>query len=182
MRLLETRPDRVSAGALLIRMMVGAVFLTEGLQKFMFPSARGAGRFEAMGFPAPEVLGSLVGAFETICGLLLLLGLLTRVAAVPLLVIMVVAIATTKIPILLGHDLGPFVVRELSTYGFWSMAHEMRTDWAMLLGSLFLILVGGGAWSLDARLRAARTEAPRAGMPSTAGGARTDEGGHPRSS
>jgi uncharacterized membrane protein YphA (DoxX/SURF4 family) len=87
-------------------------------------------------------------------GLLLLCGLLTRVAAVPILVIMVVAIVTTKIPILLGHDLGPFAVRELSTYGFWSMAHEMRTDWAMLLGSLFLILMGGGAWSLDTSLRA----------------------------
>ncbi|MEX0599784.1 MAG: DoxX family protein, partial [Rhodothermales bacterium] len=98
----------------------------------------------------PEFLGYFVGAFETVCGLLILFGFLTRFAAVPTFAIMLVAIVTTKIPVLLGHGFGPFGVRDAPFYGFLSMAHEMRTDWAMLLGSLFLILVGSGAYSLDA--------------------------------
>lgn len=154
--LTTSTPQAAWHGVLLIRLMVGAVFLTEGLQKFIYPATRGPGRFEGMGFPNPEFWGYFVGGFESVCGALLLVGLLTRLAAVPTLVIMLVAIVTTKVPILLGHGFGPFGVRELSSYGFWSMAHEMRTDWAMLLGSLFLIIAGGGAWSLDARLRSRR--------------------------
>lgn len=143
-------PSRAWHATLLIRLMVGAVFLAEGLQKFIYPDMRGPGRFEGMGFPNPEFWGYFVGTFETICGALVLAGLLTRLAAIPLLIIMLTAIIVTKIPILFGHGFGPFEVRELSQYGFWSMAHEMRTDWAMLLGSLFLLIVGGGPWSLDA--------------------------------
>ena len=98
--------------------------------------------------------------FEIACGILVLLGLATRFAAVPLTVIMVMAILSTKIPILIGDDLWGFRVREMSTYGFWSMAHETRTDFAMLLGSLFLLIVGAGKWSVDAVLtrRGARAE------------------------
>jgi uncharacterized membrane protein YphA (DoxX/SURF4 family) len=127
------------AAVILIRLMVGAVFLSEGTQKFLFPAEVGAGRFAEIGLPMPEALGSLVGGFEIACGALVLMGLLTRVAAVPLIVIMLTAIGTTKLPILLDQ-------------GFWKMAHESRTDWSMLLGSLFLLIVGGGQWSLDAFL------------------------------
>ncbi len=134
---------------LLIRLMVGGVFLSEGIQKFLYPAARGAGRFEKIGMPAPEFLGYTVGTFEVACGILILIGLLTRLAAVPIAVTMVVAIVSTKIPILLGHGFWGFHVREMSSYGFWSMAHEARTDWSMLLGSIFLLIVGGGRWSLD---------------------------------
>ena len=141
---------------ILIRLMVGAVFVSEGLQKFLYPAARGAGRFEKIGMPAPEFLGYMVGTFEVVCGLMILIGLLTRLAAVPTAAIMIVAIVSTKVPILLGHGFWGFQLRELSTYGFWSMAHEARTDFSMLLGSLFLILVGGGAWSLDASILRAR--------------------------
>jgi len=149
--------DRIVASdapraALLVPGMVGAVFLLEGLQKFIEPALRGPGRFEKMGFPHPELLGYLLGSFETLCGALVLVGLLTRLAAVPLVVIMLVAIVTTKLPILLGHGFGPFAVRELPVYGFLAMAHEMRTDWAMLLGALFLLWVGAGPWSLDRRI------------------------------
>lgn len=147
---IATKDRRVSLGILLIRLMVGAVFLTEGIQKFLYPAARGAGRFEKMGFPMPEATAGLVGVTETVAGALLLLGLFTRWSAVPILVIMSVAIVTTKVPILLGHGFWGFKVRELSQYGFLSMAHEMRTDWAMWLGSLFLILLGGGRYALDA--------------------------------
>jgi putative oxidoreductase len=127
------------AAVILIRLLVGAVFVSEGIQKFLFPEAQGVDRFSKIGIPNPEIMAPFVAIFETSCGALLLLGLLTRLAAIPLIVVMLVAISTTKVPILLEK-------------GFWNMAHEARTDWAMLLGSVFLLIVGAGAWSLDARI------------------------------
>jgi putative oxidoreductase len=127
------------AATLLIRLMVGAVFLSEGIQKFLFPADIGAGRFEKIGFANPEVVAQFVACFEIACGALVLLGLATRFAAIPLIVIMLTAIVTTKIPI-------------LQQSGFWKMAHEARTDWAMLLGAIFLLLVGAGPFSVDDRL------------------------------
>lgn len=124
----------------LIRLMVGTVFLSEGIQKFLFPAEVGSGRFANIGLPSPEILGPLVGGFEIACGTLVLLGLFTRLAVIPLLTIMAVAIYSTKIPILLKS-------------GFWRMAHDSRTDFAMTLGALFLLVVGAGAWSLDAWLQ-----------------------------
>lgn len=125
-----------SSTTIIIRIMVGIVFLSEGIQKFIFPAIRGAGRFEKIGLPSPEFMGSFVGTFEIICGLLILLGLLTRFVSIPTLLIMFVAIATTKVEI-------------LTSDGFWEMMHASRTDWAMLLGSMFLIIKGGGKFSLD---------------------------------
>ena len=140
----------------LVRLLVGAVFLSEGLQKFLFPAALGVGRFAKIGIPWPEVTAPFVGVFEIGCGLLVLLGLATRLAAIPLLIDMLVAIATTKLPMLV-------------TSGFWAMAHEARTDWSMLLGALYLLVVGGGPWSVDARLmRKARDHVTEA-MPRTSG-------------
>jgi putative oxidoreductase len=136
------------ASVILIRLLVGAVFLTEGIQKFLYPAELGAGRFAKIGLPSPEVLGPLVGGFEVVCGALVILGLFTRLAAIPLLTIISVAIWTTKVPLLKG--------------GFWKMAHEARTDYAMLLGSLFLLIVGAGLWSLDARQRTTKAKAPEA--------------------
>jgi putative oxidoreductase len=134
---------------LIIRIMTGLVFLSEGIQKFIYPTLRGAGRFERMGFPDPEFTASFVGVFETLCGIALLTGLLTRPAALAMIINMTVAIVVTKIPIAFAESFGPFVLRDLKIYGFWSMAHEMRTDFAMWLGSLFLLIKGGGRWSLD---------------------------------
>lgn len=136
---------------LLIRLAVGGIFLSEGIQKFLYPGDLGAGRFAKMGFAGAEWLAPFVGCFEILCGALILAGLATRLASIPITIIMTVAILTTKIPILLGRDLGPFKVRQLDEYGFWSMAHEMRTDFAMLTGALFLLWVGGGLWSADGR-------------------------------
>jgi uncharacterized membrane protein YphA (DoxX/SURF4 family) len=141
------------AAVILIRFVVGAVFLSEGIQKFLFPAENGVGRFARIGIPAPEVMAPFVGIVEIICGALILIGLLTRLAAIPLIIDMLVAILSTKIPILLGHGFWGFSLRTLPYYGFWGMAHEARTDFAMLLGALFLLIVGAGAWSLDARLR-----------------------------
>lgn len=140
------------ACVILIRLMVGLVFVSEGIQKFTYPGDVGVGRFEKIGLAAPEVLAYFVACFEIACGALVTLGLFTRLAAIPLIVIMLTAIVTTKLPILVGHDLWGFHVRDLSRYGFWSMAHAARTDWAMLLGSVFLLIVGGGPWSMDDRL------------------------------
>jgi putative oxidoreductase len=128
-----------SKTTILIRLMIGLVFLSEGIQKFLFPAIRGAGRFEKIGLPSPEFLGSFVGSFEIVCGAMILLGLFTRLASIPLIIIMLVAIATTKAEVLTNE-------------GFWVMMHGSRTDWAMLLGSIFLLIKGGGLWSVDRKL------------------------------
>jgi uncharacterized membrane protein YphA (DoxX/SURF4 family) len=139
---------------LLIRLVVGAVFLSEGIQKFLFPNELGAGRFIKIGIPAPQVTAPFVGAVEIICGVLIILGLLTRLAAILLIINISVALISTKLPILLGHGFWRFGLGKLPSYGFWSMAHEARVDFAMLLGSIFLMIVGGGARSVDAMLAA----------------------------
>ena len=141
---------------LIIRLMTGLVFLSEGIQKFLFPEMYGPGRFAAMGFPDAAFWAWLVATFEVLCGILLPLGLAVRAAALAMLVNMTVAIVVTKIPIALGESFGPFVLRELKSYGFWSMAHEMRTDFTLWLGSLFLLIKGGGRWSFDRKVISAR--------------------------
>src|SRR5439155_19570021 len=116
------------ASVVLIRLAVGAVFLTEGIQKFLFPNDLGVGRFVKIGIPAPQVMAPFDGVFEIVCGALILLGLLTRLAAIPLIIDMLVSISTTKFPILLGHGIWRLSVSKLPSYGFWSMAHEARVD------------------------------------------------------
>ena len=137
------------AATILIRFIVGPVFLSEGIQKFMYPDVNGVGRFAKIGIPSPEVMAPFLGVVEIVCGALITLGLLTRIAAVPLIINMLVAIFTTKIPILLGYGFWGFSLRNVPYHGFWGMAHETRTDWAMLLGSIFLLIVGAGRISLD---------------------------------
>jgi len=124
---------------ILIRLLVGAVFLSEGIQKFLFPAALGVGRFTKIGIPAPQFFAPFVGVVEIVCGTLLIIGLVTRLAAIPLIIDISVAIITTKIPM-------------LSTASFWSMAHEARTDYCMFLGLVFLLLVGSGPFSIDRRI------------------------------
>ncbi len=149
---------------ILIRIVTGGIFLSEGIQKFLFPNDLGVGRFIKIGIPAPQVMAPFVGVVEIVGGSLIILGLLTRLAAFLLIIDMFVALISTKIPILLGHGFWRFSLSKLPSYGFWSMAHEARADLAMLLGSIFLLIVGAGAWSLDARLaanRLQRDEKPR---------------------
>ncbi|MEX0936939.1 MAG: DoxX family protein [Pirellulales bacterium] len=130
---------RAPASTILIRLMVRLVFFSEGIQKFLYPEVRGVGRFIKIGLPEPEFLAYFVAVFEVSCGLLIILGLLTRLAVVPTITIMLVAIFTTKLPM-------------LATDGFWEMAHAARTDFSMLCGSLFLLIVGGGRLSVDGRV------------------------------
>jgi len=121
---------------ILVRLIVGLTFLTEGIQKYLFPELLGPGRFLKIGFANPEFWAYFTGAFEIICGMLVLIGLFTRIAAIPLLIIMIVAFITTKWPILVDK-------------GFWPMAHEYRTDFAMTLLLIYLFISGSGRWSLD---------------------------------
>jgi uncharacterized membrane protein YphA (DoxX/SURF4 family) len=116
--------------------MVGLVFLSEGIQKFLFPDAIGAGRFAKIGIPYPQFLGPFVGVIEITCGFLLIIGLMTRLASVPLLIVILTAIYATKIPI-------------LANKGFWAAAHEGRADFCMLMGLLFLLIYGAGKYSAD---------------------------------
>ena len=141
------------AGAnILIRLAVGGVFLNEGILKFLYPVAQASGRFAKIGIPHPEFFGPFVATVETVCGAMLILGLLTRPAAIALFIDISVAIFTTKIPVLLGHGFLGFSLMKLDHYGFLSMVHEARTDFSMWLGLLFLLLTGPGRWSVDARL------------------------------
>jgi putative oxidoreductase len=123
----------------LIRLPVGLIFLTQGMLKFIDPNM-GVVRFTRIGFPHPYFTAHFVGSFEIICGGLVVLGLWTRAASVPLLIIITTAIATTKIPELFHAN-----------QGLWYMVSDARTDFAMFCSLLFLILQGGGAWALDAR-------------------------------
>ena len=126
------------SATLLVRAAVGLIFLSEGIQKFLFQDALGVGRFMKIGIPMSGVMAPFVGIVEIACGTLMVVGLFTRLVSLPLIIDMLVAIATTKMPILMKS-------------GFWAMAHEARTDFAMLLACIFLMLVGAGPVSLDAR-------------------------------
>ncbi len=144
-------PTRASGWTILIRLLVGlVVFFPEGVQKLIFPELLGAGRFAHIGIPFPDEMGPFVGVVEITCGALIIFGLFTHLATLPLIVVMIVAIVSTKIPMLLGHDLWIFHTPKLARYGFWSMAHEARADFTMLLALLYLLIEGAGQWSLDA--------------------------------
>lgn len=134
------------AAVIAIRLLVGGVFFLEGIKKFLFVEQWGADRFARIGIPGPQIMGPFVGAVEIVCGLLLLAGLFTRIASLVLLIDISVAIASTKIPLLLKS-------------GFWPAEAEARTDYSMLMGLVFLLIVGAGAWSLDARLNSS-TDSP----------------------
>ncbi len=133
-KIVETNAPRATV---LVRLLVGCVFLSEGIQKFLFSQSLGVGRFVKIGIPAPEFFAPFVGVVEIVGGFLLIIGLLTRLAAIPLIIDISVAILTTKFPM-------------LAKSGFWATAHEARVDFCMLLGSLFLLIVGAGPSSADA--------------------------------
>ena len=121
------------------RLTVGLIFLSEGIQKFLYPDSVGIGRFIKIGFSHPDFWAYFTACFEIVCGILIVAGFLTRLAAMPLLIIMITAFVTTKWPILVDK-------------GFWPMAHEYRTDFAMTMLLLFLLKYGGGTLSADLKL------------------------------
>lgn len=128
-----------STPSLLIRLTAGLIFLSEGLQKYITPEATGTGRFIKIGFSNAAFWAYFTGSFEIVCGILLIIGLLTRLAAIPLLIIMLVAFISTKIPV-------------FTDKGFWSFAHEYRTDFAMTMLLIYLLLYGGGNYSIDKKI------------------------------
>ena len=131
-------PYGAPSATIFIRLSVGLIFLTQGLLKYIDPHL-GVNRFAHIGLPYPDFTAHFVGAFEILGGLLLLLGLLTRVACIPLLIIIITAILSTKIPELTRP-----------AQGFWFMVSDARTDFAMLMSLIFLFIAGAGTISLDA--------------------------------
>ena len=128
--------------AFLIRLTVGLIFLTEGIQKYLFPELLGTGRFLTIGFSHPAFWAYFTGTFEIICGFLIVIGLITRVASIPLIIIMITALISTKIPILVHK-------------GVWPWTHEYRTDFAMTLLLVYLLIYGAGRWSVDSKIEGA---------------------------
>jgi len=147
-RCMKTEAKPAPNAVIVIRLLVGWVFVSEGIQKFLFADALGSGRFERIGIPAPHVLAPFVGLVEVLCGILIILGVFTRLATIPLLIDISVAIISTKIPILLGRNLWRFIAPK-PPYGIWVMLHEARVDFSMFLGLVFILIVGPGRWSFD---------------------------------
>jgi uncharacterized membrane protein YphA (DoxX/SURF4 family) len=153
---LSSPPPNAPKATILLRVMAGSVFLWEGILKFVYVN-QGVGRFTKLGFPLPDFTASFVGGLEMVGGLLILLGLGTRFVAVPFLIEMVVAMLSTKIGIYLGTSPLPLPVSPPVT-GFWAVLHEVRSEYAQLLTTAFLLWAGPGPWSIDARWAHPQTE------------------------
>jgi putative oxidoreductase len=150
------------AATVLIRIVVGGIFLTEGIQKFVYPADLGAGRFAKIGIPLSGIMGPFDGVIEIVCGALVILGLFARLAALLLLIDISVAILSTKVPIVLGNSFWGFSLPKLPRYGLLAMMHEARTDLAMWFSLVFLLIVGAGKkLSLDAGLAGCESEETR---------------------
>lgn len=143
-------PLTAPAATLIMRLMVGGVFLWEGILKFVYAN-QGVGRFTKLGFPLPELTADFVGSLEIVGGILLLLGLFTRAIAIPFIVEMLVAMLTTKIALYLGTSPLPLPASP-PKIGAWAVLHEIRSEYAQMLTCVFLLAVGPGPWSLDAWL------------------------------
>jgi putative oxidoreductase len=155
--LMNPPPDG-PASTLLLRLMAGGVFLWEGVMKFVFVSL-GVGRFTKLGMPFPHFTADFVGYLEIVGGLLLLSGLMTRLIAIPFIIEMIVAILSTKISMYLGTSPLPLPPSPPQV-GMWAVLHEVRSEYAQLLTSAFLLINGPGKWSLDALLQRNRSAKP----------------------
>ncbi len=140
---------------LILRLMAGGVFFWEGILKFVFPN-QGVGRFTKLGFPIPYITADFVATLEIVGGLCLILGILTRLSALIFIIEMVVAILTTKISLYMGTSPLPMPVAPPKT-GLGAVLHEIRSDYAQLLVSLFLVIEGPGTRSLDHFFRKQKT-------------------------
>ncbi|MGB5151597.1 MAG: DoxX family protein [Mycobacterium sp.] len=152
--LAQVTATRASGAVVLIRLYVGLIFVGEGILKFLRPETLGSGRFEKAGIPAGAFFANLDGVFEIICGVMILAGLLVRLATLPMIVDMIGALVITKVPLLWGS--APLYPKE---GGFWDFFHEGRLEIAMLCGSIFLLIVGAGGYSLDGRMKRAGASA-----------------------
>ena len=128
---------------ILIRVLVGLVFLIEGVLKFVHPDELGAPRFAGIGLPFPHQLAPFVGGIEIVGGAALLLNCYAGDASLLLLAVIIAALVTTKVPILLGRQFGPFTLIKLPSYGWLSFLHEARVDLCMFVGSLAVLIDSG---------------------------------------
>jgi putative oxidoreductase len=133
-----------TSAAVLIRVIVGYVFFVEGIQKYLYPDTLGIGRFIKIGIPYPHVMIHVSAGAEIICGALLIIGLFTRLSTIPLIINISVAIISTKVIMFIQK-------------GFWPAVHESRLDFTMLLSLIFLMIVGAGICSMDAKLSENKT-------------------------
>jgi putative oxidoreductase len=143
-------PDDAPTATILLRLMAGGVFLWEGILKFVYTN-QGVGRFTKLGFPFPHATATFDGMLEIIGGILLITGFLTRLISIPFIIEMLVAMLATKITLYLGTSPLPMppVPPQI---GFWAVLHEIRSEYAQLMTTLFLLIAGPGRWSLDALL------------------------------
>jgi putative oxidoreductase len=135
-RILSTDDDRTT---ILIRFIVGYVFIMEGIQKFVYSDKLGVGRFIKIGIPFPEITAPFVGVCEIVFGSFILLGFLTRLSAIPQIIIMLTALATTKVTVLVEK-------------GLLTFSHDSRNDLLMLFGLIFILIKGAGAFSVDKKI------------------------------
>jgi putative oxidoreductase len=138
-KLLSTGDDKK---LIFLRLIVGLIFISEGIQKYLFLEILGPGFFKEIGFSHAIFWAYFTGGFEIFCGLLTLLGLFTRLAAIPLLTIMIIAFITTKLPL-------------LALKGFWTFFHMYSTDFSLTILLILLIIFGGGKWSVDSKITGA---------------------------
>ena len=150
---------------LLLRLMAGGVFFWEGILKFVYTN-QGVGRFTKLGLPYPHFTATFIGGLEIVGGLLFLTGFLTRLISVPFVLEMIVAILSTKISLFLGTSPLP-APPALPKVGFWAVLHEIRSDYAQILTSAFLLINGPGRWSLDALLQRNRKKIRVPGVATT---------------
>lgn len=160
-------PDSAPRSTILIRCMVGGVFLSEGILKFVYTN-QGVGRFVKLGIPAPELMAHFVAILEIVGGVLLISGFLTRFIAIPFVIEMVVAILSTKVALYLGTSPLPLPPAP-PQIGAWAVLHEIRADYAQIMSVLFLLVAGPGPWSVDAFLARVRTRRTRASSDAGAG-------------
>jgi len=156
-------PDNAPTATVLLRLTAGGVFLWEGLLKFVFAN-QGVGRFTKLGIPAPALMANFVGGLEIVGGVLLIAGLLTRVIAVPFIIEMMVAMLSTKISLYLGTSPLPLppVPPQI---GLWAVLHEIRSEYAQIMVTTFLLIAGPWRWSLDALLAKRAAKESRHAIP-----------------
>src|SRR6266498_1495175 len=152
-------PDDAPTATIFLRLMAGSVFLWEGILKFVYAN-QGVGRFTKLGFPFPQATATFDGVLEIVGGILLITGFLTRLISIPFIIEMLVAMLSTKIPLYLGTSPLPLppVPPQI---GFWAVLHEIRSEYAQLMTTIFLLIAGPGRWSLDALIARKRQESTR---------------------
>lgn len=128
---------------LLIRVVVGLLFLTEGILKFLHPEELDVTFFSAIGLPLPQYLGPALGCIEIIGGAAILVNLYAGDVALLLFFVSLALLIATKLPILTGAPVGPFPVKRLPQYGMPIFLHEARIELCMIVGSL-VVLLGSG--------------------------------------